>query len=151
MRCPYCLKDDTSVIDSRQSADSVRRRRVCERCKKRFTTYEQVEAVHITVVKRDGSRESFDRAKILKGMLRACEKRPIPRERIERAVSEIESELRQLSKNELPSKKIGQLVMDQLKGIDDVAYVRFASVYRSFKDASQFTEEIQRLKKVTKT
>ncbi len=151
MRCPYCLKDDTSVIDSRQSADSVRRRRVCERCKKRFTTYEQVEAVHITITKRDGSRESFDRTKILKGMLRACEKRPISRERIERAVSEIESELRQMSKNEIPSRKIGQLVMDQLKGIDDVAYVRFASVYRSFKDTSQFMDEIQRLKKVTKT
>ena len=150
MRCPYCLKDETSVIDSRQSADSVRRRRVCERCRKRFTTYEQVEAVHITVLKRDGSRESFDRNKVLKGMLRACEKRPIPRERIERAVSEVESSLRQLSKNEIPSKKIGQLVMDQLQKIDYVAYVRFASVYRSFKDASQFMEEIQRLKKTAK-
>ncbi len=152
MRCPYCLNEDTKVVDSRESgeADAVRRRRECLKCEKRFTTYENVESVQISVIKKDGSLESFERAKILHGMLRACEKRSIPRERIERAVTEIESQLRQSNKNEVPSRRIGQFVMEQLQQIDEVAYVRYASVYRSFKDARQFTEEIERLRKVAK-
>jgi transcriptional repressor NrdR len=149
MQCPYCLNLDTKVVDSRPNADtqSVRRRRECEKCDKRFTTYEQLESVDIIISKKDGRREPFSREK---GMMRACEKRPIPRERIERAVAEIESTLRQSKKPEIPSKRIGQLVMDQLQQIDEVAYVRFASVYRSFKDAKQFTEEIERLRKAAK-
>jgi len=152
MRCPYCLNLDTRVVDSRASSESeaVRRRRECEKCDKRFTTYEQIESVRMTVIKKDGSREDFIREKVLHGMLRACEKRPIPRERVERAVSEVESILRQSNKQEIPSKRIGQLVMEQLQQIDGVAYVRFASVYRSFKDASQFTQEIERLRKIAK-
>ena len=152
MRCPYCLHADTKVVDSRPSTeeDAVRRRRECEKCEKRFTTYENIESVHISVIKKDGSRESFDRSKVLHGMLRACEKRSIPRERIERAVTEVECILRQADKPEIPSRRIGLLVMEQLQGIDEVAYVRYASVYRSFKDASQFTQEIERLRKAEK-
>ena len=152
MRCPYCLHLDTNVIDSRASTenDAVRRRRECDKCTKRFTTYEHVESVHMTVLKKDGNMESFERNKVLHGMLRACEKRAIPRERIERAVTEIESILRQNDKTVIPSKRIGQLVMDQLQEIDEVAYVRYASVYRSFKDARQFTQEIERLRKAAK-
>jgi transcriptional repressor NrdR len=152
MQCPYCLNLDTKVVDSRTSPESgaVRRRRECEKCAKRFTTYEQLESVDIVVMKKDGRREPFSREKVMKGMLRACEKRPIPRERIERAVAEIESALRQSNKSEIPSKRIGQLVMDQLQQIDEVAYVRFASVYRRFKDPKEFTEEIERLRKAAK-
>ena len=143
---------DTRVVDSRASVESeaVRRRRECEKCEKRFTTYETLESPDITVIKKDSSREAFDRNKVLHGMLKACEKRAIPRERIERAVTEIESILRQSNKNEIPSRRIGQLAMEQLQAIDDVAYVRYASVYRSFKDARQFTQEIERLQKIAK-
>ena len=149
MRCPFCLNDDTQVIDSRASAneDSVRRRRECEKCGKRFTTYENVESVHISVIKRDGRRESFDRNKILSGVLRACEKRPIARERIERLINEIESGIRQSNKAEVPSRHIGNLIMKALQQLDEVAYVRYASVYRSFKDAQEFMTEIERLRR----
>lgn len=154
MRCPFCLHPETCVVDSRVSGDdrseTVRRRRECVKCDKRFTTYEQVESVDIMVIKKDGRREPFARENVRKGMMRACEKRPIAQDRIERAVAEIESELRKSNRTEVPSKRIGQLVMDKLQDIDEVAYVRFASVYRSFREARQFTEEIIRLRKAAK-
>jgi transcriptional repressor NrdR len=145
MRCPYCQSEETKVIDTREAGDTeiTRRRRECLKCKKRFTTYERVEGVEIIVVKKDKRREQFDRHKLMHGILRACEKRPVKQEKIEKMVDEIETELRNKEKTEIPSQVIGALVMDKLKNIDEVAYVRFASVYRRFKDVKQFIKEIE--------
>ncbi|MBI4439467.1 transcriptional regulator NrdR [Candidatus Woesearchaeota archaeon] len=147
MKCPYCSFSETRVIDSRESHDlnSTRRRRECEKCSKRFTTYERVESLGLIIVKKDGSRERFDRNKIRRGMLKACEKRPIPLENIEIAAAQIENELRSLDTNEIESKIIGDLVMKRLKRLDKVAYIRFASVYREFKDISTFEREIKKI------
>ncbi|NLM41397.1 MAG: transcriptional repressor NrdR [Firmicutes bacterium] len=149
MRCPFCLHPDSKVLDSRQTEEggSIRRRRECPACHRRFTTYERVDEMPFLVVKKDGRRESFSRAKILNGILRACEKRPISVETIENAVDEIEREVRSSLDREVTSTYIGELVMDKLRRIDDVAYVRFASVYRQFKDVDSFIEEVQQLRK----
>lgn len=149
MRCPYCLHPDSKVLDSRQTEEggSIRRRRECTACHRRFTTYERVDEMPFLVVKKDGRREPFSRAKILNGILRACEKRPISSETIERAVDEVERDVRSGMEREVASTRIGELVMDKLRGIDDVAYVRFASVYRQFKDVDSFIEEVQQLRK----
>ena len=147
MKCPYCGDQDSKVIDSRHSEDgaSIRRRRECLACQKRFTTYETVESLPIIVVKKDGSRQSFDRTKILNGMVRACEKRPVPLDIQEKIVSEVEQTLQNEMDREIPSARIGELVMDKLKDVDEVAYVRFASVYRQFKDVDSFMREITKL------
>lgn len=147
MRCPYCNINNDRVIDSRTSGDAyvIRRRRECLECGKRFTTYERVEEAPLRVVKKDGSRDSIDRVKILNGMIKACEKRPISIDRLEEAVHAIESQLYEMFDKEVSSKFIGRLVMDQLKEIDQVAYVRFASVYREFKDVNQFLDELRPL------
>ncbi len=147
MRCPYCAYSESKVIDSRPTDEnnSIRRRRECLSCGKRFTTYEIVERVPLVVVKKDGSRQSFDRSKILNGLLKACEKRPVPMETLERAASRIEQTLVNAMDREIPSVRIGELVMEELKEIDQVAYVRFASVYRQFKDLDSFVDELNRL------
>ncbi len=147
MRCPYCAYSESKVIDSRPTdeSNSIRRRRECLSCGKRFTTYETVESLPLVVVKKDGSRQSFDRNKILNGLLRACEKRPVSLETLEKAVTDIEQQLLNSMEREIPSEHIGELVMEQLKHIDQVAYVRFASVYRQFKDIDSFMEELNRL------
>jgi len=148
MKCPYCFSDDTQVIDSRETEDqaAVRRRRECTKCEKRFTTYERIELLDLIVVKKDGSRQAYDRSKLIAGIRRACEKRPIPTEKIERAVDEIEKELRGMPSNEVQSKLIGNLVMKNLRGLDPVAYIRFASVYKSFKNLQAFEKEMDKLK-----
>ena len=145
MRCPYCTSGDTKVVDTREAGDTdiTRRRRECLKCIKRFTTYERAEGAEIIVVKKDKARERFDRQKLTLGILKACEKRPIKQEKIEKMVDEIETELRGMEKTEIRSRIIGELVMDKLKKLDEVAYVRFASVYRRFKDAKQFVKEIE--------
>ena len=144
MRCPFCGFEESKVIDSRPTdeGERIRRRRECIKCAKRFTTYEIIESVPIVVVKKDKTREVFDRQKLIKGMLTACEKRPVSMETIERAVSEIESTLQKSLDREVTSVRVGELVMDKLKGIDQVAYVRFASVYKQFKDVNAFMEEL---------
>jgi transcriptional repressor NrdR len=152
MHCPYCKHTETNVLDTRPANGSaIRRRRECDECDKRFTTYERVELGDLSVVKKDGAREMFDRQKLIRGILRACEKRPVKIERIHQTADEIELALRQSDKTEIPSRKIGELVMTKLKDLDEVAYVRFASVYRSFRDASQFAEEVAKLKQPTRT
>ena len=145
MKCPFCGAIDSKVIDSRPTEDGekIRRRRECLSCKKRFTTYEIVETVPLMVVKRDRSREAFDRQKLLNGMLRACEKRPVSYQQLDAAVSNIEQTLLSSYDREVSSMYIGDLAMDQLKHIDDVAYVRFASVYRQFSDVNPFMEELK--------
>lgn len=146
MLCPYCASEELKVIDKRESDEkSVRRRRECIECGKRFTTYERVESADLIVVKKDGGRERFDRNKLKGGILKACEKRPITNEMIEKAVDEIETELRNEDQVEIPSKRIGQLVMKKLKRIDKVAYIRFASVYREFADIESFENELKKL------
>lgn len=153
MRCPFCLHLDSKVLDSRQTEEgaSIRRRRECMGCHKRFTTYERLDEMPFLVVKKDGRREPFSRAKILNGMMRACEKRPISGETIEDAVAEIERQVRSGLEREIASEYIGELVMDKLRDLDDVAYVRFASVYRQFKDIDRFIEELQQLRKDSST
>ena len=148
MRCPYCGADESKVIDSRPTEDGekIRRRRECLSCKKRFTTYEIVETVPLMVIKKDRSREVFDRQKLLNGMLRACEKRPVPLETLERIVDEIETLLQNSLDREVPSTLIGTYAMDKLKKVDEVAYVRFASVYREFKDINTFMDELNKIK-----
>ncbi|VVC71747.1 Transcriptional repressor NrdR [uncultured archaeon] len=148
MHCPYCFHEDTQVIDSRETEDhaAVRRRRECSVCGKRFTTYERVELLDLIVIKKDGSRQAFDRQKLIAGIRRACEKRPIPTEKIERAVDEVERELRGMDSNEVQSRVVGDLVMKRLRDIDPVAYIRFASVYRSFKNLKAFERELDKLK-----
>ena len=147
MICPFCGANEDKVIDSREAAGgaAVRRRRECLKCQRRFTTYERLEESPLLVVKKDGRREPFDRKKILNGILKACEKRPIPAERIEGLVDEIERQVSRQFEKEVSSVEIGQKVMEQLARLDDVAYVRFASVYRSFKDLNQFMKELREL------
>jgi len=149
MKCPFCNNLNTNVIDKRpnDSFDVNRRRRECEKCSKRFTTYERIEWNNPTVVKKDGSRVRFERDKVLNGLLKACEKRSISREVIEKAVDDIENEIRNKNKNEIQSKYIGELVIKKLKSIDKVAYIRFASVYREFADLASFEKELKLLKK----
>jgi transcriptional repressor NrdR len=148
MRCPYCQHHDTGVLDSRMTStgDSIRRRRECGGCSKRFTTYERMEMLDLAILKKDGRTEPFDRNKLLRGIQRACEKRPVKREKIDRAVDEIELQLKQLERTEIPSRIVGSLVIEKLRELDEVAYVRFASVYRKFTDVSQFAEEVAKLK-----
>lgn len=147
MRCPFCAHGETRVLESRPTDEgsSIRRRRECLRCGERFTTYERVELAPLIVIKRDGTREAFDRQKILKGILTACEKRPVPLSTLEQVVTEIENELRSSMEQEVSSQAIGEMVMERLRSIDQVAYVRFASVYRQFKDINRFMEELQSL------
>lgn len=145
MKCPYCGRSDTRVIDSRPAEDgnSIRRRRSCDECGKRFTTYEKVETIPLIVIKKDNNREQFDRAKIEKGILHACYKRPVSAEAINKAVDAIELEVINREEKEIPSNQIGEIVMKKLKDLDPVAYVRFASVYREFKDVNTFMEELK--------
>ena len=148
MKCPFCGFEESKVIDSRPTdeGEKIRRRRECMSCAKRFTTYEIIESVPIVVVKKDGkSREVFDRDKLFNGMMRACEKRPVSVSDIERAIDEIEAEIQNSLDREVTSVRIGELVMDKLKDIDEVAYVRFASVYRQFKDINTFMSELKKL------
>ena len=147
MKCPFCSFEESKVIDSRPTdeGEKIRRRRECISCGKRFTTYEIIESVPIIVVKKDKSRQAFDRVKLFNGMLRACEKRPVSIEQIDRTVSEIEAELQNSLDREVTSVHIGELVMDKLKELDEVAYVRFASVYRQFKDINTFMDELAKL------
>lgn len=147
MRCPFCGYEESKVIDSRPTdeGEKIRRRRECLQCQKRFTTYEIIETLPIVVVKKDKSRQVFDRTKLIGGMLRACEKRPVSLEMIEEAVDDIEAALQNSIDREVTSIKIGELAMDKLKNIDEVAYVRFASVYRQFRDVNSFMDELARL------
>ena len=147
MRCPFCSCEESKVIDSRPTdeGERIRRRRECISCQKRFTTYEVIESVPVIVVKKDKSREVFDRNKLFNGMLRACEKRPVSLEKIETAVNEIEATLQNSLDREVTSVYIGELAMDKLKDLDEVAYVRFASVYRQFKDINTFMDELAKL------
>lgn len=148
MKCPYCGYSESKVIDSRPTdeGERIRRRRECLNCAKRFTTYEVIETVPVVVVKKDKSREAFDRNKLLNGLLRACEKRPVPLETLERIVDEIETLLQNSLDREVPSTLIGTYAMDKLKKVDEVAYVRFASVYREFKDINTFMDEPNKIK-----
>ena len=147
MKCPYCGFQESKVIDSRHSEDStsIRRRRECLSCQKRFTTYETVESLPIVVIKKDGSRQSFDRNKLINGMVRACEKRPVSLSAIESAVTEIEQIIQNSLEREVKTSYIGELVMERLKPLDEVAYVRFASVYRQFRDINSFMDELNKL------
>ncbi len=147
MKCPFCGYAESKVMDSRPTDEGsrIRRRRECLQCGKRFTTYEVIESLPIVVVKRDKSREVFDRQKLFNGMLRACQKRPVPMQVLERAVDEIEAALQNSLEREVKASKIGELAMDKLRTIDEVAYVRFASVYRQFKDVQSFKDEISKL------
>ncbi|MBR4208827.1 MAG: transcriptional repressor NrdR [Lachnospiraceae bacterium] len=149
MKCPFCGEEDTKVIDSRSADDntSIRRRRQCESCGKRFTTYEKVETIPLLIIKKDNSREMYDRSKLEAGVLRACHKRPISVEAIGRLVDSVENQIFTREEREVKSSIIGELVMEQLKELDAVAYVRFASVYREFKDVNTFLEELEKLYK----
>jgi len=152
LKCPYCGATDSNVLDSRptEGGSVIRRRRECISCQKRFTTYERHEEQPLLVVKKDGQRETFDRRKILNGMLKACEKRPIPLPVLEQATADIERDIRGSLRSEIPSEEIGERVMQKLRDIDEVAYVRFASVYRQFKDVGTFLEELEKLLKSRK-
>ena len=147
MKCPICAHPESKVLDSRPSSEgtSIRRRRECLACQKRFTTFETIEIMSFMVVKKDKTRELFDRSKVKKGIVRACEKRPVTMEQIETAVSEIEQQLLSTMRSEIPSTEVGELVMDKLKELDEVAYVRFASVYRQFKDITTYRDELNKL------
>ncbi|MCR5626370.1 MAG: transcriptional regulator NrdR [Lachnospiraceae bacterium] len=147
MKCPFCSHDNTRVIDSRPADDSssIRRRRVCDVCGKRFTTYEKVETIPLIVIKKDNNRETFDRTKIEQGVLRACHKRPISVEQITKIVDQVETEVVNMEDREIPSSVIGEKIMQKLKDLDSVAYVRFASVYREFKDVNSFLEELKKV------
>ncbi len=149
MKCPYCSHKETDVIDSRDTEDltSIRRRRECPNCEKRFTTYEKMEDLGMIIIKKDGRHEKFDKQKLIKGLMRACEKRPVSFEQIEETADEIERELRKRDEKEIRSSIIGEFVMKKLKKLDKVAYIRFASVYREFKDVSDFKKELQSLLK----
>jgi len=149
MKCPYCNYEETQVIDSRdtENLEATRRRRECTKCNKRFTTYERLEEADIVVVKKEGKRERFERQKVINGILKACEKRPISLEKIEKLVDEVESDLRKRDSVEVDSKIIGNLVMKKLKSLDKVAYIRFASVYLEFEDLTRFEEELDKLQK----
>ena len=145
MKCPLCSHENTRVIDSRPAEDnnSIRRRRVCDECGKRFTTYEKIETIPLIIIKKDNNREAYDRAKIEAGVLRACHKRPVSAQQITTLVDEVENEIFNREEREIPSGTIGELVMNKLKDLDAVAYVRFASVYREFKDVNTFMDELK--------
>ena len=147
MKCPYCSNPDTRVIDSRPADDgsSIRRRRSCDECGKRFTTYEKVETIPMIIIKKDNNREQYNRGKIERGVLRACYKRPVSADEIQKTVDRIETKVFSLEEKEIPSSNIGEIVMDELKDLDEVAYVRFASVYREFKDVNTFMDEIKKI------
>ena len=147
MRCPYCTHPESKVVDSRPADEgtSIRRRRECLECHKRFTTYETVESLPLVVIKKDASRQTFDKTKLLNGMLRACEKRPVSLAELDRIANEIEQSLQNEMDREIPTARIGELVMDRLRGVDEVAYVRFASVYQQFKDINTFMSELTKL------
>ena len=147
MKCPFCGDDNTRVIDSRPADDNeaIRRRRQCDECGKRFTTYEKVETIPLIVIKRDKNRETYDRSKIESGVVRSCHKRPVSVDQIEACVDEMENRIFNLGVREIESEKIGEIVMDQIRDLDQVAYVRFASVYRQFKDADTFMSELKKL------
>lgn len=149
MRCPYCKSQKSKVVDKRPTPDGLatRRRRECLKCKKRFSTYEKIDAIELSVIKKGGGLQAFDRNKLLHGVLAACEKRPVSREKIEELVDEVEAAIRKRGKREVESKAIGELAMDRLRNLDKVAYIRFASVYREFKDPSEFQKEIGKLMK----
>ena len=147
MKCPYCNNPDTRVIDSRPAEDGscIRRRRSCDICGKRFTTYEKVETIPLTVIKKDNTREQYNRSKIEDGVLRACHNRPVSVNQINQLIDEVETEIFNMEEKEIPSSVIGELVMDKLKDLEAVAYVRFASVYREFKDVNSFVEELKKV------
>jgi len=147
MRCPYCQQPDTKVVDSRESeiGEAIRRRRECLACGKRFTTYERIETVPFYVTKKDGRREDFDPQKLFTGLKKATEKREISPDRLRAIVDEIEADLRQSGRAEIPSEEIGEMVMERLRDLDEIAYIRFASVYREFKDLQQVRQEIERV------
>ena len=147
MKCPYCGHENTRVIDSRPAEEnnSIRRRRACDECGKRFTTYEKVETIPLIIIKKDLNREAFDRSKIEAGVLRACHKRPVSAEQIANLVDEVETEIYSREERELPSAVIGECIMNKLKDLDPVAYVRFASVYREFKDVNTFMDELKKI------
>ena len=146
MKCPYCGFQESKVVDSRPADDgSIRRRRECLQCERRFTTYETVESLPMVVIKKDGSRQTFDRSKVLRGIQRSCEKRPVPVAEMERMTTEIEQELQNNLEREISTELVGEMVMDKLKKADEVAYVRFASVYRQFKDINTFMSELNKL------
>lgn len=147
MKCPYCNQLDTRVIDSRPAEDgnSIRRRRSCDACGKRFTTYEKVETIPLIIIKKDNNREQYNRGKIERGILRACYKRPVPTDEIQKTVERIETKVFSLEEKEIPSHIIGEIVMEELQNLDAVAYVRFASIYREFKDVNTFMDEIKKI------
>ena len=147
MKCPYCGHENTRVIDSRPAEEnnSIRRRRVCDECEKRFTTYEKIETIPLIVIKKDNNREQYDRSKIESGVLRACHKRPISANDISRLIDDVETEIFAREEKEISSDEIGEIVMDKIKDLDDVAYVRFASVYREFKDVNTFMSELKKM------
>ena len=147
MKCPFCSHENTRVIDSRPAEEnnSIRRRRVCDECNKRFTTYEKIETIPLIIIKKDNNREAYDRSKIEAGVLRACHKRPVSAGQISQLVEEIEVEIFNMEAKEIPSRIIGELVMNRLKDLDAVAYVRFASVYREFKDINTFMDELKKV------
>ncbi len=147
MKCPFCSSENTRVIDSRPADDnnSIRRRRMCDECGKRFTTYEKVETIPLIVIKKDNNREQYDRSKIESGVLRACHKRPISANDISRLIDDVETEIFAREEKEISSDEIGEIVMDKIKDLDDVAYVRFASVYREFKDVNTFMSELKKM------
>ena len=149
MRCPFCGHVEDKVVDSREAkiGDTIRRRRQCEKCRRRFTTYERIDEIPYMVVKKDGRREKFDRQKILAGLLKACEKRPVPMGKLELLVNEIEAHVAESPDRERPATELGELVMNRLKKLDKVAYVRFASVYLDFKDVREFMDELKDLLK----
>jgi len=147
MKCPFCNQEATRVIDSRPADDnsSIRRRRLCDECGKRFTTYEKVETIPLIVIKKDNNREPYDRSKVEAGVFRACHKRPIPIKDINALIDKVELEIFNLEEREIPSKVIGEMIMNKLKDLDSVAYVRFASVYREFKDVNTFMDELKKI------
>lgn len=147
MKCPFCSQDNTRVVDSRPAEEnnSIRRRRLCDACGKRFTTYEKVETIPLIVIKKDRTREQYDRSKIEAGVMRACYKRPIPIQRINEMIDSVETEIFNREEKEIESKTIGEIVMDRLKDLEAVAYVRFASVYREFKDINTFMDELKKI------
>ncbi len=147
MKCPFCGQDNTRVVDSRPAEDNsaIRRRRLCDECGKRFTTYEKVETIPLVVIKKDRTREQYDRSKIEAGVLRACYKRPIPIQKINEMIDSVETEIFNREEKEIESKVIGEIVMDRLKDLEAVAYVRFASVYREFKDVNTFMDELKKI------
>ncbi len=147
MKCPYCSYHDSRVVDSRPTEDgeSIRRRRECSSCGKRFTTYEKIEEIPVRVIKKDGNRQAYDRNKVLRGIVRSCEKRPVTSEQIEKIIEDIEKVIYNSANREITSTEIGELVMSKLKKVDEVSYVRFASVYRQFKDLNSFMEELKKI------